>query len=89
MQILDADQVKISRQLRFMKRMGMVESERCAQWMVYRLAERRHPLLEDNLKCLQNARSEGACFRRDVVKRRRLLAQMQVDLPIAPLMCGR
>lgn len=38
-EILDADQVRVSKQLRYLKEQGVVVSERKAQWMVYRLAE--------------------------------------------------
>lgn len=72
MEILDADQVKVSKQLRYMKELGMVEAERHAQWMVYRLADPEHPLLAENLKCLQDYSSEDVCFAEDNAKRKAL-----------------
>lgn len=86
MKILEADQVKISKQLRFMKNLGMVEAERCAQWMVYRLADRKNPLLEENLKCLQDCKGEGEIFRKDLKNRECLLSKVAPDSPIQPLM---
>lgn len=87
MEILDADQVKISKQLRFMKKLGMVNGVRCAQWMVYRLADTSNPLLQENLKCLQDCKGEGAIFRKDLKKRQSLLAKTTPDSPIHSLTC--
>ncbi|WP_309397348.1 ArsR/SmtB family transcription factor [Cerasicoccus maritimus] len=69
MEVLDADQVKISKQLRYMKEQGMVECERKAQWMIYRLADADNPLLLDNLKCLQDSAGESLRFEVDLAKR--------------------
>lgn len=79
MEILDTDQVKMSKQLRYMKALGMVEGERRAQWMVYRLAEPDHPLLVENLKCLQDLRTDELCFSEDLVKRSRILDRLRGD----------
>lgn len=79
MEILDTDQVKISKQLRYMRALGMVEGERRAQWMVYRLAEPDHPLLVENLKCLQDLGSEDLCFSEDLEKRSRILDRLRGD----------
>jgi ArsR family transcriptional regulator len=87
MEILEADQVKISKQLRFMKKLGMVVSERRAQWMIYRLARTPNPLLEENLKCLQDCKGEGTRFRNDLQKRKRLLATLQPCSPLQSLTC--
>jgi len=43
--ILDTEQLKVSKQLRYMKQFGMVEAEREAQWMIYRLPGKPHSLL--------------------------------------------
>jgi ArsR family transcriptional regulator len=79
MEVLESDQVKMSKQLRYMKELGMVEAERKAQWMVYRLAEPSHPLLEENLKCLQDCAGEAACFAEDSAKRRQLVARLEAS----------
>lgn len=76
MEILEADQVKVSKQLRYMKELGIVEAERQAQWMVYRLAEPGHPVLTENLKCLQDYATEEVCFAQDTAKRKRLVARL-------------
>ncbi len=49
-EILGETQVKTSKQLAYMKKLGMLTSERHGQWMVYRLAASPHPLLIANLK---------------------------------------
>ena len=78
MEILGADQVKVSKQLRYMKGLGMVEGERQAQWMVYRLAEPENPLLVENLKCLQDCAGEALAFRKDLARREELLKRIAV-----------
>ncbi len=75
-EILECDQVKISKQLRYMKELGIVKAERCAQWMVYRLAEQDHPLLAENLKCLQDCASEQLFFRKDLLRRAALIERL-------------
>jgi len=87
MEILGADQVKISKQLRYMKALGMVEAERCAQWMVYRLADKKNQLLLENLKCLQDCSSEKVVFRRDLQARKRVLAGVEAASLIQSIAC--
>jgi len=79
MEILDADQVKVSKQLRYMKELGMVEGEREAQWMVYRLAEPDHPLLEENLKCLQDIAADELNFADDLRKRAAIMEKLRCE----------
>lgn len=87
MEILGADQVKISKQLRYMKELGLLEAERRAQWMVYRLADKDNQLLLENLKCLQDCASEKAIFRRDLQARRRVLSSVDALSPIKSIAC--
>ncbi len=76
MEILESDQVKVSKQLKYMKDLGMVEGERQAQWMVYRLADAENPLLLENLKCLQDCAGEELCFEEDLKQRTALLKRL-------------
>lgn len=69
MEILETDQVKMSKQLRYMKELGMVTVERRAQWRIYRLAEEENPLLRENLQCLQDCYGERLCFAEDLRRR--------------------
>lgn len=75
-EILDSDQVKISKQLRYMKDLGMIIGERAAQWMVYRLADTNSPLLEENLKCLQDCAGEKLRFREDSRRRAKIISRL-------------
>ena len=61
-------QAKVSRHLAYLRRNGMVKTERRGKWMLYRLTEKRPPLLEANLACLQDCAGEEAVFRRDLRK---------------------
>ena len=85
MEILEADQVKISKQLRYMKALGLVDCERSAQWMIYRLADAEHPLLRDNLACLQDHFHDRLCFREDLAAARALVARTpEATTPCCP-----
>jgi len=90
MAILAEDQVKVSKQLGYMKKLGMVEGERVAQWMVYRLADPVNPLLEENLKCLQDCLGERIPFRRDLEKRAAILERLrsEEDVCYAAVLAG-
>ncbi|MGF1530797.1 MAG: ArsR/SmtB family transcription factor [Puniceicoccaceae bacterium] len=77
MEILQADQVKISKQLRYMKDLGIVQAERRAQWMVYSLSEDTNPLLSENLKCLQDCFHEQVCFAEDLEAHARISSSLQ------------
>ncbi len=93
MEILEMEQVKVSKQLLFMKERGLVEAERCAQWMIYRINEEANPLLHENLKCLQDCAGEELCLREDLKKRASILNRLNsTESPIAnlvgPTCCG-
>lgn len=75
--ILAADQVKVSKQLRYMKELGMVEAKREAQWMIYRLPANPHSLLIENLRCLQDLAGECPEFREDLRHRKRVLREIK------------
>jgi ArsR family transcriptional regulator len=79
MEILDCDQVRVSKQLRYMKRLGLVTSERRAQWMVYRLAKQDSPLLAENLRCLQDCAGENRVFRVDLKRRHEILKRLHSE----------
>lgn len=81
-EILEADQVKVSKQLRYMKELGMLKCDRVAQWMVYRLADPENALLEANLQCLQDGSSESRCFADDTKKQRRIRRRIVKEHPV-------
>ena len=74
-------QVKMSRHLSYLRRHGMVLRERCGRWMVYRLPEKRSPLLHGQLACLQDAASGEAVFRRDHRRLGKLLSGLGPESP--------
>lgn len=79
MEILQMEQVKVSKHLLFMRERGLVEAERCAQWMIYRINNEANPLLQENLKCLQDCATEDLGFRKDLVLRRQLIKRLQKE----------
>ena len=83
-ELLAASQGKISKQLRYMKELGMVEVEREAQWMIYRLPAKPHALLTENLKCLQDCGGECPEFREDLRRRKRVIAGLRKTSPPCP-----
>ncbi len=83
--ILGVEQPKVSRHLKALKNAGAVETERCYNWTIYRLAKHPNAVLEANLKCLQDMRGEEPAFAGDLRKRARtvkeLLAESCCDVP--------
>ncbi len=65
-QILGESQVKISKHLAYLKSHHLVESERRANWMIYRISSAPNPILEENLKCLQDLSREDPVFIADI-----------------------
>lgn len=78
-EIMDCDPVKMSKQLRYMKELGMIAGERQAQWIIYRLADPEEPLLSENLKCLQDCAGEELCFSEDSRKRAVLMERLRAE----------
>lgn len=76
-EILATDQVKVSKQLRYMKDLGILKSRRVAQWMIYRLANPRDPLLSTNLQCLDDTAGKPLSFTKDLAQRRVILARLE------------
>ena len=72
-EVLREPQVKISRHLAYMRRRGMIDCQRRAQWMVYSLPDKRSPLLQKNLACLQDCCGEEAVFRKDAARLQHLM----------------
>ncbi len=77
MEILEADQVRISKQLRYLKELGAVDGERRAQWMVYSLVDPVHPTLLENLHSLPERANEHPEFRQDLKLRAALIKRLQ------------
>lgn len=65
-EILGEPQVKISKHLLYLRQRGIVEVERCGNWMIYALPVKRGPELEANLKCLQDCAQTQPIFKKDL-----------------------
>lgn len=88
MDILELEQVRVSKQLIYMKKMGLLRSERAAQWMIYRLTGKGQPILEENLRCLRAMASAQLPLEEDLRKRSRIVAGMEgSELPEAVGAC--
>ena len=72
-EVLREPQVKISRHLAYMRHRGMIDCQRRAQWMVYSLPDKRSPLLQKNLACLQDCCAEDTVFRKDAARLKQLM----------------
>jgi ArsR family transcriptional regulator len=81
-EILREPQVKISKHLAYLRRNGLVESERCANMMIYRLPARRPAQLVSNLACLQDCAREEKVFREDAQRLQRIRAGFGCDTPL-------
>lgn len=75
-EILGEPQVKMSKHLGYMKRLGLLTSQRDNNWTIYSLPRKPHPVLEENLKCLQDCRGEMPAFRQDLRRRASLLKRL-------------
>ncbi len=77
--ILGVPQPKVSRHLKALRDGGALETERCYNWTICRLPATPSPLLEANLKCLQDLRAEEPCFKVDLETRKRTVARILRD----------
>jgi len=90
-EILGEAQPNVSKQLAYLRDRGVVESERRNTWIIYRLPNRRHPILEQNLKCLQDVAREDEIFRKDLARRTtvvRRIARTKEGCPDAVVVRG-
>lgn len=73
-------QSKISKQLSYMKRNGLLDSRRHNNWTIYELAKDKNLLLEENLRCLQDLVFENPQFKVDCAR----LAKLDTSVACAP-----
>jgi ArsR family transcriptional regulator len=81
-EILGEAQVKVSKHLAYLRRRGLVESRRKANWIVYRLPARQPAELSANLACLQDCAREHPVFRADAARLRRLKGNPRAGDPV-------
>ena len=84
-EILEETQVKISKQLQYLKKMGLVVAKREANWMIYSLCEPVHGLLQANLNYLQENSHRYAYFSLDLTKRTQILQNYAQNKSACPL----
>ncbi|MCC5833438.1 MAG: winged helix-turn-helix transcriptional regulator [Opitutales bacterium] len=75
-EVLGVPQPKVSRHLKALREAGALESKRCYNWTICSLPEAPSALLEVNLKCLQDLRSEEPVFKKDLKKREALMGRL-------------
>lgn len=75
--ILGESQVKVSQQLAYLKKHGLVDVTRHGQWRIYRLPARRSPRLDAHLQCLRDCARTDPRLRSDLKKLRALQADCQ------------
>jgi len=81
-EILGEPQVKISKHLGYLKKNGLVECRKEANWMIYRLPSKPSRELAANLACLQDCVSGNELFGRDIETRRKLAPKFAASSPI-------
>ena len=77
--ILVEGQVKISKQLAYMKRCGLLKSSKDGARIFYRLVDPIPPLLEANLDGLQNLTQFSSFFAADLKSRNELLQRLESE----------
>jgi len=75
-EILDEPQVKVSKHLRYLRDNGLVEVERQATWMIYRLPVKAPRELKANLACLQDCAADDPVFAGDTKRAARLRSRL-------------
>ena len=84
-EILDATQVKVSKQLAIMKQLGLLKSHREGTWMIYSLTQPVNGLIQANLNHLLAAQcAECNQLQKDLITREKIvtaLAKSGSDCP--------
>jgi ArsR family transcriptional regulator len=83
-EIMEVCQVKVSKQLGYLKKMSLVESIRNANWMVYRLAEPVPPLLAENIRMMRGSDGGHNILNSDLEQRRLLMERVAKGEKTAP-----
>ena len=81
-EILGESQVAISKQLSYLRRHGMVEKRKEANWVIYRLPAKPSRELAANLASLRESVKEDAVFQRDLDKRLKAESRFADESPI-------
>mgnify|MGYP006275283219 CR=1 FL=1 len=84
-EILPQTQVKTSKQLLYLKKMGLVIAKREANWMIYRLREPLDGLLQANLNYLTLHSQAYPMFLSDVQQRKLILQHYALNNSACPI----
>lgn len=74
-EVLEIDQPKVSRHVKVLRDTGVVESDRCHNWTICRLAAEPGPLLAANLKALRTLRESDPILAADIQHRSTVVAR--------------
>lgn len=80
-EVLSEPQVKVSRHLAYLRRRGMVTVERCGQWMIYRLPDKRTRSLDASFACLRDCGRDEPVLRNDITRLAKLKARLGDECP--------
>lgn len=84
-EILEAPQVKISKQLATMKQIGLISAKRQGTWMIYQLDEPRNGLIDANLDYMRNAECEECTvLQKDLKARVTLVKELTLERSDCP-----
>jgi len=83
-EIVGVCQVKVSKQLAYLKKLGAVNSRREANWVVYFLSEPVSPILAGNLWLLREDMGGKSVFVADLEKRKGLMERFAKGEKEAP-----
>lgn len=75
-EILNEGQVKMSKQLSYLKKHKVLRSKRWNNWTIYEIQEGDNPVLESNLKCLQDCSQEISVFKHDLERWKSLMERI-------------
>ena len=90
-EILNATQVKMSKQLAIMKQLGLIGSKREGTWMIYSLTQPVSGLIQSNLDYLLSGDC-GECnqLKQDIVTRHKIVDQLTKNPSDCPKsVCGQ
>lgn len=78
---LGEKQVTVSKQLQYMRKLGLVEARRKGKWMYYALCLPVHALLKANLTELNGTDAEYAVFQEDIRRRIAIEQRLKISQP--------
>ncbi len=85
--VLELPQTQVSQHLAYLRKRGMVVTERRGTWIIYSLPEKPSPELAANLRCLQDCVTSDRLFRDDL-KRLASLKKCGADERVATRVVG-